>query len=144
MDLGRELSARTVFFHEAVARKLGLGATDTRCLDLIGRSEAPVTAGDLGRATGLTTGAITGVLDRLEAAGMVARVRDADDRRKVFVRPLAEAQRQLAPYYEQLGAAMMKLASSYLTPELELIADFLEKSLTVLKDQSAELSATRG
>lgn len=140
-DLGRELSAQTVFFHEVVARKLGLNATDTRCLDLIARSgDAQVTAGDLGRATGLTTGAVTGILDRLEKAGMVERVRDASDRRKVFVRPLPEAMRRVAPLYDKLGTAMMKLAANYQTEELELIHDFLERNLALLKALIAELS----
>jgi len=140
-DLGRELSAQTVFFHEGVARKLGLNATDTRCLDLIARSgDAHVTAGDLGRATGLTTGAVTGILDRLEKAGMVERVRDASDRRKVFVRPVPEAMRRMGPFYDKLGTAMMKLAAGYQTHELELIQDFLERNLALLKEQIAELS----
>jgi predicted transcriptional regulator len=136
MELGREISAQTVFFHEAVARQLGLNATDTRCLDLIARSgNTQVTAGDLGRATGLTTGAVTGILDRLENAGMVERWRDSSDRRKVFVRPRPEAAVRMGPLYHGLGAAMMKLASSYQTSDLELIAEFLERSVAVLKEQ---------
>ena len=131
----------TVFFHEGVARKLGLNATDTRCLDRIARSGAtPLTAGDLRKATGLTTGAVTGILDRLEQAGMVERWRDASDRRKVFVRPRPEAMRRVGTLYETLGAAMMKLASSYQTSELELIDDFLERNLALLKEQVARLS----
>lgn len=140
MELGREISAQTVFFHEAVARKLGLNATDTRCLDLIARSDgSQVTAGDLGRATGLTTGAITGIIDRLEDAGMVERLRDARDRRKVFVRPKPEAARRMGVLYGELGKAMGKLASSYKTEELELINDFLERKLDLLKGQIAKL-----
>ena len=141
MELGRELSAQTVFFHEGVARKIGLNATDTRCLDLISRAgENRVTAGDLGKATGLTTGAVTGILDRLEKAGMVERERDASDRRKVFVRPAPEAMRRAGQLYDKLGAAMMKLASSYSTQELELIDDFLQRSLALLEEQIASLS----
>jgi len=141
MELGRELSAQTIFFHEIVARKLGLNATDTRCLDLIARSgENDVTAGDLSRATGLTTGAVTGILDRLEKAGMVERVRDANDRRKVTVRPIPEAMLRVGAYYDRLGAAMAKLASSYRTQDLQLIQEFLEKNLTILKAQVAELA----
>jgi len=140
MELGREISAQTVFFHELAARKLGLNATDTRCLDFIGRAgAAPVTAGDLGRATGLTTGAVTGILDRLEKAGMVERWRDPADRRKVVVRPKPEAARRVGALYDKLGAAMMKLAASYQTEELELIDDFLERSLAVLKEQIESL-----
>ena len=140
MELGRAISAQTIFFHEAVARRVGLNATDTRCLDLIVRSPDRLTAGDLGRETGLTTGAVTGILDRLEKAGMVERLRDASDRRKVFVRPIPEAVRRVGPLYEGLGAAMMKLAASYQTRELELISDFLEKNLALLDEQIARLS----
>lgn len=140
MELGRELTTQTVFFHEAIARKLGLNATDTRCLDLISRAgENRVTAGDLGKATGLTTGAVTGILDRLEKAGMVERDRDASDRRKVFVRPVPEAMRRVGPLYDKLGTAMMKLASSYQTQELELINDFLQRNLALLKEQIESL-----
>jgi len=141
MDLGRELSDNNVFFHELVARKFGLNATDMRCLDLIAHAGAnELTAGDLGRATGLTTGAITGILDRLEAAALVARIRDAIDRRRVIVRPRPEAVSRVAKLYESLGEAMMKLAASYTTAELEIISDFLERDLAILKDQIARLS----
>lgn len=141
MDLGRELSTQTIFFHEIVARRLALNATDIRCLDLIARAGATeVTAGDLGKATGLTTGAVTGIVDRLEAAGMVERVRDDKDRRRIIVRPKPDGMRRLGPYYDQLGAEMTKLASSYKTEELELIDDFLEQNLALLKKQVADLS----
>lgn len=141
MDLGRELSDNNVFFHELVARKFGLNATDMRCLDLIAHAGAnELTAGDLGRATGLTTGAITGILDRLETAGLAERIRDANDRRRVIVRPRAEAVSRVAKLYESLGEAIMKLASSYTTAELEIISDFLERELAILKHQIAILS----
>jgi DNA-binding MarR family transcriptional regulator len=141
MDLGRELSAHTIFFHELVAQKLGLNATDTRCLDLATRAgEQELTAGDLGRATGLTTGAITGILDRLETAGLIDRVRDPNDRRRVIVHARPEAAGRVANLYEGLGTAMMKLATSYSTAELELIGGFLERNLGILKEQIAKLS----
>lgn len=140
MELGRELSTQTVFFHEAIARKLGLNATDTRCLELISRAGRDrVTAGNLAEATGLTTGAVTGILDRLEKAGMVKRERDTNDRRKVYVRPIPEAMRRLGSVYEKLATATMKLASSYQTQELELINDFLQQSLAILKEQIESL-----
>ena len=139
--MGRELSDHNIFFHELVARKFGLNATDTRCLDLIARAGASqLTAGDLGRATGLTTGAVTGILDRLESSGLVERVRDINDRRRVIVRPHPEAISRVAKFYEGLGEAIMKLASSYTTTELETISDFLERDLAILKEQIARLS----
>ncbi len=140
MELGREMSAQTVFFHEAIARRIDLNATDTRCLTLIGSAGGKLTAGDLGRATGLTTGAITGIIDRLENAGLVERERDASDRRKVFVRAKPAAMQRVAPLYGKLGTAMMKLASSYTTEELKLIHDFMERSLSIMKAQIADLS----
>jgi DNA-binding MarR family transcriptional regulator len=134
-DLGREISTNSLFFHEAVARKIGLNATDTRCLDLILRAgEAQLTAGDLGKATGLTTGAVTAILDRLEKAGMVWRARDAKDRRKVLVRPNPEAMGRVAALYDDLGAATMKLASSYRTRDLQVIRDFMKRNVALLRE----------
>jgi DNA-binding MarR family transcriptional regulator len=71
-------------FNESVAKKLKLSRTDMRCLELIGRL-GPLTAGRLAEESGLTTGAVTFILDRLEEAGMVARRRDTEDRRRVWV-----------------------------------------------------------
>jgi DNA-binding transcriptional ArsR family regulator len=71
-------------FDERVAKKFKLSRTDMRCLDLLGRL-GPMTAGRLADESGLSTGAVTFLLDRLEAAGMVKRRRDTDDRRRVWV-----------------------------------------------------------
>jgi DNA-binding MarR family transcriptional regulator len=103
-------------------------------------SQGPLTAGDLARATGLTTGAVTGILDRLEKAGLVERYRNAIDRRKVFVRPRLEALQRIGRLYEGLATASIKHASTYSTKELELIQNYLEGSLRVLRDQSAKLT----
>jgi DNA-binding MarR family transcriptional regulator len=141
MELGRELSTTSIFFHQSIAAKLSINVTDTRCFELMSRySQGPLTAGDLARATGLTTGAVTGILDRLEKAGLVERYRNAIDRRKVFVRPRLEALRRIGRLYEGLATASLKHASSYSTKELELIKDYLEGSLQVLRDQSAKLT----
>jgi len=137
MDLGRQLGTASFFFHQAVADKLGLNVTDTRCFELMSRySQPPVTAGYLARITGLTTGAVTGVLDRLEKAGLVERFRDPADRRKVFVRPRPEAFRRFGRLYEGLASASLKLASSYSTKELELIKDYLLGVIGIIEDQS--------
>jgi DNA-binding MarR family transcriptional regulator len=140
MDLGRELSTVAVFLHQAIASKLGLNVTDTRCFELMSRySQPPLTAGYLARATGLTTGAVTGILDRLEKAGLVERFRDPSDRRKVFVRPLPEALQRVGRLYEGLASASLKLASSYSTKELELISRYLEQSLQIFREQREKL-----
>src|SRR5262249_31217925 len=85
--LGRALSTAVILFHEAVASRLGLGAAEWRCLDLLDR-EGPATAGRLAELSGFTTGAITGIVDRLEKAGYVRREPTPRDRRSVIVRPL--------------------------------------------------------
>ncbi len=139
MDLGRELGTVATFFHEAIASKLGLNVTDTRCFELISRyEEQSPTAGDLARATGLTTGAITGILDRLENAGLVERFRDPADRRKVFVRPLPEALRRFGRFYEGLATSMLKLASNFTTRELQTIDKYMEATLRVFREQSSK------
>src|SRR6476659_7508269 len=80
----RRMSTTTLLFHGAVADKLGLNPSDHKCADLV-REHGPLTAGRLAELTGLTTGAITGVIDRLERRGWVKRERDPNDRRKVIV-----------------------------------------------------------
>ena len=72
-DLGRKVSTQTVFLHQAIAQSFGLNATDTKCIDLIlGDADGSVTAGWLSDRTGLTTGAVTHILDRLEKRGFIA------------------------------------------------------------------------
>src|SRR5580692_9266345 len=144
MELGRELGTVSVFLHQAIASKIGLNVTDTRCFELMSRySHEPLTAGHLARATGLTTGAVTGILDRLEKAGLVERFRDPSDRRKVFVRPCPEALQRMGRLYEGLATASLKHASSYSTKELELIKDYLEGSLQVLRDQNTRFTRSQ-
>ena len=137
--LGRELSARTIMFHQAVAERLGLNATDHKCLDMARRGEA-MTAGELAGLTGLTTGAITGVIDRLERAGFVCRVRDANDRRRVLIQPIAARTRDISPLLESLDTAWSALCEHYGDRELELINRFMSDSIVMLRDEAQKLS----
>ena len=131
-DLGRIVSTQTVFLHQAIAQTVGLNATDTKCIDLIlQKPEGPVTAGWLSDMTGLTTGAITHILDRLERRGFVERTRDTEDRRKVFVRVLQEALAPLAPRYEAVGEAFLAVLEDYSDKELKFICDYMERTLRV-------------
>lgn len=140
MDLGRELATVSVFLHQAIASKLGLNVTDTRCFELMSRySRESFTAGRLARVTGLTTGAVTGIIDRLERAGLVERFRDPSDRRKVFVRPLPEALHRVGRQYEGLAAASLKLVSNLPTRELQIIHDYLERVIQILRAQTGKI-----
>lgn len=135
----RELSARTVLFHEAVAERLGLNATALKCLDLVSQEET-LSAGELAELTGLTTGAITGVIDRLEEAGFVQRERDSHDRRRVIIRPRQERiQREIAPLYGTMSRTMAELAARYGDEELALVLRFILESIRVVQEQTSRL-----
>src|SRR5919204_2273684 len=86
-DKLRETSTETIMFHQAVADVLGLHITDHKCLDIIYRYGA-MPAGRLAELTGLTTGAVTGIIDRLEKAGYVRRANDPKDRRRTIIEPV--------------------------------------------------------
>jgi len=137
-NLGRRLSARTILFHQVVAENLGLNPTDLKCLDLA-RSEADVTAGRIAEVTGLTTAAVTSVLDRLEKSGLVERVRDAKDRRKVLVRLVPDRASEVERLFESLERSMRKLYSEYSTADLELILEFATKLDEVMQTETKKL-----
>src|SRR5580692_5932380 len=110
-DLGRITSTQTVFLHQAIAQSVGLNATDTKCIDLIlSHPDGSMTAGSLSGMTGLTTGAITHILDRLEKRQFIERGRDNRDRRKVLIRVRPDSLEPLIPKYEGIGKAYMSLA----------------------------------
>ncbi len=141
-ELGRKMSTQTVFLHQAIAQSVGLNATDTKCIDLILRGPGgSVTAGWLSDMTGLTTGAITHILDRLEKRQFIERVRDTRDRRKVFIRVLPESLEPLIPKYEAMGKAYMSLVEQYGDEELQLICDYLEKTSEVSERELANMIA---
>ena len=139
-DLGRRISTQTVFLHQAIAQSVGLNATDTKCIDLIiSDPSSSITAGRLSDMTGLTTGAITHILDRLEKRRFIERVRDTDDRRKVFVRVRPESLKPLIPKYETIGKAFMNLADQYDDKELLLICDYMEQASKVSERELVNL-----
>jgi DNA-binding MarR family transcriptional regulator len=143
-DLGRKVSTQTVFLHQAIAQSIGLNATDTKCVDLIlSGEEGSVTAGWLSEATGLTTGAITHILDRLEKLQVIERVRDTRDRRKIFVRVRPESLLPVYPKYEEIGKAYLELAERYDDHDLRVICDYMERACEVSKAQLARLIANR-
>src|SRR5262245_55047811 len=124
----RQLSAATIMFHQAVADRLGMNVTDHKCADILERN-GPLTAGELAEHTGLTTGAITGVLDRLERAGFVRRGRDAGDRRWGLIEPCYKRMGQvIGPLFESMGQAAAALCARYTTEELAVIRDFTARA----------------
>lgn len=139
----RGLGNRTVLYQQSVAASLGLYNNDFLSVDIL-NEKGPVTAGELSRLTGLTTGSVTSLIDRLEKIGFVRRESDPHDRRKVIIVPLYEDKEEVSKTYLMLHAAMVKLASGYSDEELELITHFLNKASTVLEEQIHHLHANAG
>jgi DNA-binding MarR family transcriptional regulator len=108
-----------------------MNRTDWRCLDILG-TRGPMTAGQLADAVRLTTGAVTGVLDRLEASGMIRRVRDANDRRRVIVEVTDEVSRAGAPVYGPLMADAAEAHAAFDEKELETIIRFIRAERQLL------------
>src|SRR5580692_12038858 len=123
----RRSSAQGVIFGQTVANRAGISASDMDCLDFL-NLEGRVTAGRLAEVTGLTTGAITGVIDRLEKAGLVRRERDSEDRRKVFIAIVPENVAKIGRLYEPMQRAVKKEWEAYSEAELKLLLRFANQS----------------
>jgi DNA-binding MarR family transcriptional regulator len=124
---------------QAAADRIGINATDLNCLNILSFSGS-LTAGELAKATGLTTASITGVVDRLALAGFVTRERDATDRRRVVVTiTLERALRDVAPVFAPMVADLLELASRYTDDELRLIVDFYDRMEQVIRKHLARL-----
>jgi DNA-binding MarR family transcriptional regulator len=136
----REMSTETIMFHQAIADVLGLHITDHKGLDLIYRY-GPMPAGRLAELTGLTTGAVTGIIDRLEKAGYVRRVNDPKDRRITIIEPTRnkKLERKLEAIFTPISIRMRKLLSSYSDNELAFLFDVLTKSLEQSHDELMKL-----
>jgi DNA-binding MarR family transcriptional regulator len=131
--LGREGSTLTVLRHARIAEKMGLSGTDHKALDLVGQAEGPLTAGRIAELTGLSTGAITGVIDRLEKAGLVRRVRDPEDRRKVLVEVVPDAFARYAPLFESIVDRLRETLTQFSPEERKAITRYQNVMLEQLR-----------
>jgi len=126
---------------DAACRALGVNRTDGRCLDVIDR-EGPVAAGRLAEASGLTTAAVTAVIDRLEKAGYARRVGDPGDRRRVLVE-LTPLMRERAEVIWGPFAMFHEVLSRYTAEQLELLRDFHRMGREYNEQRAAEVRALR-
>lgn len=120
----RQFIAGVVLHNQAVAQRLGLGGSDSQFVHLLDL-HGPLTPGRLAELSGLTSGTVTGVLDRLERAGFVRRDRDVGDRRKVLVSLVPKAMTRMAEHYREHGAHLDALLARRAPDELRVIAGFL-------------------
>src|SRR2546421_169034 len=124
----RRMGAQSVLASETIAAIFGLHKTDLESLDLIYLKGGACSAGELARATGLTSGSTTALIDRLERAGYVAREDDPNDRRRQIVRIQSSAIKPIKAVYAPMQVEMVKLWTSYRAEDLEVIADFITRS----------------
>ncbi|HTO26462.1 MAG TPA: MarR family transcriptional regulator [Gaiellaceae bacterium] len=136
----RSSQTATDRFDQAVADTLGLNRTDLRCIDII-EGEGPITAGRLAERTGLTSGAVTTVIDRLEAAGYARRVRDTGDRRRVFVEATDETRRLGDRFYKEHAALGESFYSRYSEAQIELLLTVTREGREFNERKAAELEA---
>ncbi|SFR29037.1 DNA-binding transcriptional regulator, MarR family [Lentzea waywayandensis] len=129
----REQSALTVMFHTKVAARMGLSATDEKCIDLAMRAEGPLTAGRLAELSGLSTGAVTGVIDRLEHAGFVRRVRDPHDRRKVLVEVTIGDVEKFGQLFEEARQSLIEVLGHFGDDELQVIERYLQLQIATFR-----------
>jgi DNA-binding MarR family transcriptional regulator len=140
-DEFRQLSTATILFHQAIADRLGMNVTDHKCADILLRT-GRITAGELARRTGLTTGAITGVIDRLEKASFVRRAKDPGDRRRVLIEPDAKRmERVIGPLFEGMARSAAELCGRYSTEELTVIRDFTVRARQMAEEETQKLRA---
>jgi len=123
----RKVGAQSVLMSDAVSRLVGLNSTDLECLDLLLLSGV-TTAGQLAAHCGLTTGAMTAVIDRLERAGFARRRRDLTDRRRVLVEALPRCMHEIGPLYRPIMRATNALHDEYDDKQLALVAEYLSRA----------------
>lgn len=127
-------STKSILFHQTLT--LGLNITDHKCLSFL-LEEGPQTAGRLSDLTGLTTGAITGVIDRLEKGGYVRREKDPHDRRRVIIEPIFGS--KFGPLFHSLAEASQEIFSHYTDEQLTIILQFVSESNEMMYRETIKL-----
>jgi DNA-binding MarR family transcriptional regulator len=127
---------------QALADHVGANRTDMRCLDLLDQAGG-MTAGELARAAGLTTGAVTAVVDRLERAGYARRVRDDGDRRRVRIEVTPKVWEVAAPLMEPFLADAQAILDDYSNEEIERFAELLRCVVAVQGKHTERVRALR-
>jgi DNA-binding MarR family transcriptional regulator len=138
----REYGISTVLFHHMVGERLGLNVTDMECLALLFH-KGLASPSELARHTGLTSGATTAMLDRLERSGLIARRPNPDDRRGTLIVLLKSGTDKVGPWFASVRKAQDELVSGYTDKELRLLADFFERSSKMWEAERKRLQLGR-
>src|SRR5687767_6149512 len=132
--VSRQYSETSILMHEAIARKAGLSGTDHKYLGLL-IQKGEMTAGELSKLTGLTTGAVTGLIDRLEKKKLVKRQFDKTDRRKIIIVPNTEnSMKLLGPIFTELQNKTTNLLSSFSPNEIQIIENYFLSAIDIMNE----------
>ncbi|MYS84631.1 MarR family winged helix-turn-helix transcriptional regulator [Embleya scabrispora] len=135
----RDVSLRLSLLNRQAGTRLGLRDVDLDCLDLI-NAHGPLGPSALARLAGVHPATLTGILDRLENAGWVARERDPADRRGTLVRPLRDRTAELLELFAGMTASVEEICAGYQPADLEVLADFLRRTAEAGRRASTELA----
>ncbi|WP_436491523.1 MarR family winged helix-turn-helix transcriptional regulator [Chitinophaga sp. ARDCPP14] len=138
--LNQQHSYTSIQMHEAVARKAGLSGTDHKYLGFL-LERGQMTAGELSNITGLTTGAVTGLIDRFEKKKLVKRRFAEDDRRKVIIEPITpNIMALLAPLYKEFRSKSEMLIASFSEKEIKVIEAYFLKAIEIMNETTDKLN----
>ena len=139
--LSQQYAYSTVQMHETIGRKAGLSGTDHKYLGFL-LQKGRMAAGELANLTGLTTGAVTGLIDRFETKKLVKRQFDEDDRRKVFIVPDTEKiMALLKPLYQEFRNNSEKLIASFPEKELKILETYFSKAIEIMDATTNKLNS---
>jgi DNA-binding MarR family transcriptional regulator len=137
----RELSTSTVLAASSIAQKVGMGPNDFKCAEMLVRN-GPMTAGQLAKAANLTSGAITGIVDRLEKAGWARRAADPHDRRRVIIHPGPQNNQKTATeLYASHTQTMELLLLDYTEEQLSFILEFVHRLTSINYEEAGKAKA---
>ena len=134
----RKYSTKSVIFHQQMAQKIGILHTDMKTAQILNET-GPLTAGELAKHTGLTTGAVTALIGRLETAGFVTRQQDPDDRRKTVIIPIKERHNDILAHFGSLAVSTKETCRDYSPAELETIIQFIQSVTGILEAETERL-----
>ena len=137
--LNQQHSYTSIQMHEAIARKAGLSGTDHKYLGFL-IEKGQMTAGELAQLSGLTTGAVTGLIDRFEKKKLVKRQFAEDDRRKVIIKPNTKnIMAVFAPLYKEFRSKSEKLTASFSDKEIKIIETYFLKAIEIMNEATNAL-----
>jgi DNA-binding MarR family transcriptional regulator len=138
--LSQAYAYTSIQMHEAIGRKAGLSGTDHKYLGFL-IEKGQMTAGELSNLTGLTTGAVTGLIDRFEKKKLVKRQFAEDDRRKVMIVPdTPKIMALLAPLYKEYRHKSEMLTASFSSKEIKVIETYFLKAIEIMNDTTNKLN----